>query len=46
VAVKLGGGWFQETASGQFQTWSDLVFLHDNWDRPVMLKGVQTVEGG
>jgi isopentenyl diphosphate isomerase/L-lactate dehydrogenase-like FMN-dependent dehydrogenase len=44
VVLKLGGGWFQEMASGRFLTWEDLGFLRDNWDRSILLKGLQTVE--
>lgn len=44
LAMKLGSGWLQETASGRFPTWEDLAFLRDNWDGPIVLKGVQTVE--
>ena len=44
LAMKLGGGWLEETASGRFPTWEDLAFLRDNWDGPIVLKGVQTVE--
>ena len=41
---KLGDGWMQETASGKFRTWEDLAFLRENWDGPLVVKGVQTVE--
>jgi lactate 2-monooxygenase len=44
VALRLGYGWLQETNSGLFRTWEDLKFLRDNWDGPIVLKGVQTVE--
>jgi len=44
VAAKLGIEWLKETASGLFQTWEDLAFLRENWDGPIVLKGVQTVE--
>ena len=44
LEVKLGTGWLQETASGRFPTWEDLAFLRENWDGPLVLKGVQTVE--
>jgi lactate 2-monooxygenase len=44
LLLKLGTGWLQETNSGRFPTWEDLAFLRDNWDGPIVLKGVQTVE--
>jgi lactate 2-monooxygenase len=44
TALKLGGGWLQEVASGKFRTWEDLAFLRENWDGPLVLKAVQTVE--
>jgi isopentenyl diphosphate isomerase/L-lactate dehydrogenase-like FMN-dependent dehydrogenase len=44
VALKLGTGWVDETNSGLFRTWEDLKFLRDNWDGPIVLKAIQTVE--
>ena len=44
VALKLGSGWLQETASGWCPTWEDLKFLRDSWEGPIVLKGIQTVE--
>ena len=44
ATLKLGDGWLQEMASGKFRTWEDLAFLRENWDGPVVVKGVQTVE--
>ena len=44
MAAKLGNGWLQEIATGRFRTWEDLTFLRDNWDGPIVLKGIQTVE--
>ena len=44
AALKLGGEWVQEIASGKFRTWEDLTFLRSNWDGPLVVKGVQTVE--
>ena len=43
-ALKLGGEWMQEIVSGKFRTWEDLTFLRENWDGPLVVKGVQTVE--
>jgi len=44
LALKLGAEWLQETNSGLFRTWEDLKFLRDNWDGPIVLKGVQSVD--
>jgi len=44
VAAKLGIEWLNETASGRFQAWEDLAFFRENWDGPIVLKGVQTPE--
>ena len=44
LQVKLGTGWTQETASGTFRTWEDLAFLRKNWDGPLLVKGVQSME--
>ncbi|PFH54019.1 hypothetical protein AMATHDRAFT_136316 [Amanita thiersii Skay4041] len=43
-AVYLGTEWLKETNSGQFRTWEDVKFLRDNWDGPLILKGIQTVQ--
>ncbi|KAI0298114.1 FMN-dependent alpha-hydroxy acid dehydrogenase [Multifurca ochricompacta] len=44
TAFKLGAGWLAEANSGLFRSWQDLEFLRNNWDGPIVLKGVQTVE--
>jgi len=28
---------------GTFRTWEDIMFLHKNWDGPIMLKGVLSI---
>jgi lactate 2-monooxygenase len=43
-AFALGAGWLQEANSGMFRSWEDLAFLRANWDGPIVLKGIQTVE--
>ena len=35
--------WLQE-CQGSFRTWEDLKFLRDNWEGPLVLKGIQHVE--
>lgn len=39
----LGTQWLQETNSGKFRTWKDLKHLRDNWEGPLILKGIQNV---
>lgn len=41
--VMLGVTWLGETNSGLFRTWEDLKFLRDNWEGPLILKGIQSV---
>ena len=41
--MRLGAEWMREITSGVFRTWEDLKFLRDNWDGPVVLKGIQCV---
>jgi isopentenyl diphosphate isomerase/L-lactate dehydrogenase-like FMN-dependent dehydrogenase len=40
----LSTAWLQETNSGTFRTWEDVAFLRENWDGPIVLKGVQSVQ--
>jgi hypothetical protein len=42
-SMALGRGWLQETNSGEFKSWEDLKLLKDNWDGPLILKGIQSV---
>jgi isopentenyl diphosphate isomerase/L-lactate dehydrogenase-like FMN-dependent dehydrogenase len=39
----LGKAWLGECNSGMFRTWEDIKFLRDNWNGPLVLKGIQTV---
>lgn len=39
----LGREWLKEF-QGQFRTWEDLRFLRENWDGPLVLKGIQKPE--
>ncbi|KAG6829124.1 hypothetical protein H0H92_005598 [Tricholoma furcatifolium] len=41
--VLLGMEWLKETNSGHFREWDDLKFLRDNWEGPIILKGIQNV---
>ncbi|KAF7965936.1 hypothetical protein HWV62_40919 [Athelia sp. TMB] len=42
--VALGTAFLGECNSGKFRSWEDLQFLRDNWDGPLILKGIQSVE--
>ncbi|EIM86179.1 FMN-dependent alpha-hydroxy acid dehydrogenase [Stereum hirsutum FP-91666 SS1] len=42
--TKLGMAWLAETNSGMFKTWGMLKLLRDNWEGPIVLKGIQSVE--
>ncbi|KAG9227387.1 hypothetical protein PTI98_010891 [Pleurotus ostreatus] len=42
-AVFFGMEYLKETNSGLFRKWEDLKFLRDNWDGPLVLKGIQSV---
>ncbi|KAF8431917.1 oxidoreductase [Boletus edulis BED1] len=39
-AMFLGGKWIGEIASGIFRSWDELQFIKDNWDGPIVLKGI------
>lgn len=39
----LASQWLAETGFGIFRTWDDLQFIKDNWDGPILLKGIQAV---
>ncbi|KIK79244.1 hypothetical protein PAXRUDRAFT_834201 [Paxillus rubicundulus Ve08.2h10] len=41
--MALGMAWLGEVNSGVFRTWEDLKFIRDNWDGPIVLKGIQKV---
>ena len=42
--MKMAAKWIQQTNSGKFNTWEDLKFIRDNWDGPLILKGILDVE--
>ncbi|KAK7050535.1 Fmn dependent [Favolaschia claudopus] len=42
--VHLGMQWLKETNSGLFRSWEDVKFLRDNWEGPLVLKGIQSVQ--
>ncbi|KAL0565978.1 hypothetical protein V5O48_016038 [Marasmius crinis-equi] len=42
--MKIGKAWLLETNSGNYRTWEDTRFLRENWEGPLVLKGIQHVE--
>ena len=42
-ATHIGMKWIGEASSGKFRTWVDVKFLRDNWDGPLVLKGILSV---
>ncbi|KAG6818951.1 hypothetical protein H0H93_016913 [Arthromyces matolae] len=41
--VFFGAEWLKECNSGFYRDWEDLKFLRENWDGPLVLKGIQNV---
>jgi lactate 2-monooxygenase len=39
--MRLGKEWMVEVNNGIYRTWEDLKFIRDNWDGPLILKGIQ-----
>jgi len=42
--VFLSSEWMKQVNSGVFRNWEDVKFLRDNWEGPLVLKGIQSVE--
>lgn len=42
-SMRLGVEWLKECNSGLFRSWEDLKFIRDNWEGPLVLKGIQSV---
>ena len=42
----LGSKWVGELGSGIFRRWDELQFIRDNWDGPIVLKGILAPEVG
>jgi lactate 2-monooxygenase len=40
----LGVEWLKEANSGVFRNWDDLKWLRQQWDGPLVLKGIQSVQ--
>ena len=45
-AMFLGSKWNGETRSGIFRSWDEFQFIRDNWDGPIVLKGILAPEVG
>ena len=43
---KLGVSWISEATGGTFRTWEDLKLIRDNWEGPLVLKGILCAEVG
>ncbi|KAJ6542321.1 oxidoreductase [Mycena vulgaris] len=43
-AVYLGSQWLKECNSGLFRSWEDLRLIRENWEGPLILKGLQSVQ--
>lgn len=41
---KLGTAWIGETTGGTFRSWQDLKLIRENWDGPLVLKGIMCAE--
>lgn len=44
--IFFGTEWLKECNSGLFRDWEDLRFLRDNWEGPLVVKGIQSVHVG
>lgn len=42
--IYLGTEWLKEANSGLYRSWEDLRFLRDNWEGPLVLKGIQRLQ--
>lgn len=43
-AAYLGYEWLKEANFGLYRSWEDVKPLRDNWEGPLILKGIQHVE--
>ena len=44
--VDMGREWMKQTNSGTFRSWEDLRFVRENWDGPLILKGILSIKVG
>ena len=42
--VRMSAEWMRQTYKGAFTSWEDLRFLRENWEGPLVLKGIMSVE--
>ncbi|KAI0365339.1 FMN-dependent alpha-hydroxy acid dehydrogenase [Pilatotrama ljubarskyi] len=42
--LRLGDEWMGQLAEGVYRTWDELAFIRKNWDGPLVLKGILSVE--
>ncbi|KAI0642926.1 FMN-dependent alpha-hydroxy acid dehydrogenase [Trametes meyenii] len=42
--VQLASAWGQQAVNGVFRTWEHLKFLRQNWEGPLILKGIVSVQ--
>ncbi|KIP02707.1 hypothetical protein PHLGIDRAFT_32097 [Phlebiopsis gigantea 11061_1 CR5-6] len=42
--VDMGREWMRQTNSGTFRSWEDLRFVRENWDGPLILKGILSIK--
>ncbi|KAJ7364488.1 oxidoreductase [Mycena albidolilacea] len=42
--VFLAMEWLKQVNSGLFRSWEDLRFVRENWEGPLVLKGIQSVQ--
>ncbi|CDO72214.1 hypothetical protein BN946_scf184970.g66 [Trametes cinnabarina] len=42
--VQLASAWGQQAVNGTFRTWDQLAFLRENWQGPLILKGILSPE--
>ncbi|EKM49799.1 uncharacterized protein PHACADRAFT_265499 [Phanerochaete carnosa HHB-10118-sp] len=43
-AVNAGLQWMRDIHSGTFKTWEDIKLVRDNWEGPLILKGILSVK--
>ena len=44
VRARMAVEWLKQTNSGKFRSWNDLKLLRDNWEGPLILKGILSVQ--
>ncbi|KAI0671172.1 FMN-dependent alpha-hydroxy acid dehydrogenase [Trametes maxima] len=42
--MQLASAWGQQAVNGVFRTWEHLKFLRENWEGPLILKGIVSVQ--